>query len=227
MMASVLPMLAIPTTRDFPPATVMSLLNTKQLCMEKGISSITCFVENASMGAFDGRNRCVREFLKSPCTHLFWIDSDMSWNAQDFLRILALGIKMPFIAAAYPSKRDTVKFAFMSVTQDNIEVLPTDEYGCVKLAGLGLGFACVQRKVIEQLAAKAPQAKCADDKTPGPQIFRCIVRGGDVFGEDIIFCEDVRALGYDIKIDPNIVLGHVGAKEYRHGSIADTWQPKL
>lgn len=182
-------MLGIPAYRDFPAATAISLFETAQLCERGGIELLLCVVSDCSVGAFAARNLVAHEFLKSDCSYLFWLDADMSWVPDDFIRLLNSG--RPFVAASYARKRErseTVK---------------------------GLGFACVSREVMEAIAAIKPLAKCHGRKEPVRQIFHCGVMDGKLMGEDYLFCKDIEALGYPVNIMPDIKLGHIGTKEYR------------
>ncbi len=58
---------------------------------------------------------------------------------------------------------------------------------------------------------------------PIARIFRCDSDKGWFRGEDMAFFADVRALGYQTNLDPQIDLGHIGPKEYR-GSILEAIQ---
>lgn len=53
------------------------------------------------------RNYCVDEFLRSDCTHLMFIDSDIGFNAQDILTMLALQSdesEYDILCGPYPKK---------------------------------------------------------------------------------------------------------------------------
>ena len=50
------------------------------------------------------RNKLVTEFLKTDCTHLFFIDADISFEPDDLIRVLAFN--KPLVAAPYPIKKD-------------------------------------------------------------------------------------------------------------------------
>ncbi len=213
-------MLAMPTTRDIPYQTVMSLLETQGLLHAREVPAMVSMPYGCSTGAFDGRNKSAHQFLQSKCTHLFWVDSDTSWNPEDFWRILSLGSHYEFIAGCAPRRADPPKFPL----RIKAKTLTLDQYGCVKVRSVGLAFACVQRKVMEQLAEKAPMVKQSEDADPQKFIFRCEPREGEMWGEDSLFCNDVSDLGYDINIDPKIVLGHIGPKEFKPGCLADTWK---
>lgn len=186
-------MLGLPAHRDFPAATVLSLIETAQAAEAFGVELMPCIVSDCSLGAFAARNLVAHEFLKSDCSHIFWLDSDMSWSGDDFIKLLTLNY--PFVAAAGPTKQDKPRLAI---------------YGdCV-----GLCFACVHRGVMEHLAAIKPKATTNGRKEVS-QIFHCGIVDGKLVGEDILFCQDVKSLGYIINIDNSVNLGHIGTKEYR------------
>jgi len=188
-------MLAMPAIKDIPVATVMSLVETVQLCERLRIELVVGTMEGCSMGAFDARNLLAHEFLKSKCSHIFWVDADMTWRAEDFVRLVESG--QPFVAAVGPKKRDKPTFAIYE-------------------NGVGLAFACIERRVMESIAVISPSAKRRGEMVR--QIFRCEVRDGLLFGEDMQFCSDIAALGYEIKKDLTIALGHIGTKEYNFGA---------
>lgn len=221
-MAGVSVALAMPTHRDIPPMTVRSLLETKGMLQERGIP-LSIEIQAGSSLVHHARTKAAWGFLKTTCTHLFWVDSDIAWNGADFLRLLALGTKMPCVGAAYVSKSDPPTFCLnLAKPGEDIEA---NEYGCIPIDGLGLGFTVVQRKVIEELAAKAPQLKFPDiPEGPIPHIFRCDDTNGEARGEDMAFFADVLALGYPVYLDPTINLGHIGPKIYA-GAIGNLINP--
>lgn len=212
-MAGISVMLAMPTHRGLSPLTVRSLLETQHLCIQRGIP-ISIEMQAGSSLVHHARTKAAHGFLKSDRTRLFWVDSDMVWTGADFLRLLALSTVMDCVCGAYPAKADPPRF-FLNVA-DPTAAVEANEYGCLPVNGAGLGFTVVARHVIEQLAAKAPLLKFPDiPEGPIPHIFRCDDSGGEARGEDMAFFADVRALGYPVFLDPSIVLGHVGEKEYR------------
>ena len=66
-----------------------SLLDTANLFSENGIMHQVYYLFNESL-VTRARNYCVNAFLKSECTHLMFIDSDVSWKAMDLLYMLHL-----------------------------------------------------------------------------------------------------------------------------------------
>ena len=211
-MAGVKVMLAMPTHRDIPAITVRSLLETQGALQERQIVSDIEMQVGGSL-VHHARTKAAWRFLQSDCTHLFWVDSDMSWQAKDFIRLLAIGTKLECVFAAYPCRADPIRF-FLAI--EETKTYETNEFGCLPVRGAGLGFCCVQRRVIQQIADQSPKLIYPDiDDGPVPRIFRVDERDGYARGEDIAFFDDVSALGYQVWLDPSIELGHIGSKEYR------------
>lgn len=202
-------MLAMPTHRDIPPVTVTSLLATCDLLTAKGIP-YKCEIQVGSSIVTFSRSKAAHSFLQSDYTHLFWVDSDIVWAADDFLKVLALTTKLDVVGAAYPAKQDPTVF-FINFDDPNFVF---NEFGCFDLKGMGLGFTCVSRHIIEKLAAKAPLEKLPDTPEPIPSIFRIDCKDGNARGEDMAFFADIRDLGHQTFCCPTVRLGHVGSKIY-------------
>jgi len=83
-----------------------SMINLTALCAQLGIQMKTNYLFNESL-ITRARNYCVDEFLRSDCTHMLFIDSDIGFNAHDALTLLALASdESPYdiIAGPYPKK---------------------------------------------------------------------------------------------------------------------------
>lgn len=207
-------MIGIPTYQQMPWQVVKSLCETLVMLKDKGISFSLRIVAGCSI-VEHARIKVAQEFLQSDCNRLFMIDADVVWEPQDFLRLLALSTKMECVGGIYPAKMDVPTFMLRWGEED----LTLNEWGCVKIRGMGLGFTCVQRTVIEQLAAKAKPVKFSwGAGETSPYMFRQDTDGDDARGEDMAFFDDVQALGYTVNLDPTVSLGHVGTKVYA-GSI--------
>lgn len=203
-------MLAVPVNRDLPWQTAKSLIETVIQLEKAKIDFDIQFLVGSSIVEV-ARSRVADTFLKSGKSKLFMVDSDQSWEAKDALRMLALSTKMEALCAAYPAKTDPCTFL---INPEEGEV-QSNEYGCIPVKGLGLGFTIVDRVIMEQLAKIAPKLRFPDLEHEIAHIFRCDAVDGDFVGEDMAFFSDIRALGYTIWMDPSLTLGHVGAKEYK------------
>lgn len=219
-MAGVSVMLAMPTHRDIPAGTVASLLATQDLMRVKGIPYETQLQVGNSL-VTHARSKIAHTFLKSDKSLLFWVDSDIEWEAKDFLRLCALATKMDIVGGAYPAKKDPIVFFLDPSSGGEIE---SNEYGCLKIGGWGMGFTVVNRRVIEAVAGKSPKLKFNGSDEPIASMFRCDEIDGYARGEDMAFFADVKDLGFEAFLDPSVTLGHIGSKTYT-ASIADMLRP--
>lgn len=83
-----------------------SLSELSAVCKEMKIPLVQYFLFNESL-ITRARNYCADAFMRSGCTHLMFIDSDIQFNPYDVLAMLALaGPSSPYdlIAGPYPKK---------------------------------------------------------------------------------------------------------------------------
>lgn len=83
-----------------------SLCDLTALCVKYGIELRSYFLFNESL-ITRARNYCVDEFLRSDSDHLLFIDSDIGFNPQDVIAMMALQTpesEYDVIAAPYPKK---------------------------------------------------------------------------------------------------------------------------
>lgn len=218
-MAGVSVFLAMPTNRDLPAQTVISLLETQQALHDKNIP-LRVHMEVGGSLVHHSRTALVHQFLKTDFTRMFCIDSDITWKPADFLKFLALSTKMEVVCAAYPTKTTPSVF-FIHYEDHDLE---SNEFGCLPVKGAGLGFTVIQRKVIEELYANAPKRKYPWSEELIPKVFRQDEEGIEERGEDMAFFSDIRDLGYSINLDPSITLGHIGPHVYS-GSVSSMMEP--
>lgn len=126
------------------------------------------------------RNYCVDEFMRSDCTHLMFIDSDIGFKADDVIAMMGLQIQnekeFDILCGPYPKKTISWEKITQAVNQgvadDNPNVLENyvGDYvfnpvssGGIKISEPaqvgegGTGFMMIQRRVFEQYAETYPQ----------------------------------------------------------------------
>lgn len=126
------------------------------------------------------RNELVKYFLMSDCTHLFFIDADIKFEASDAIRLLEHDVDV--VVASYPLKGQRwSNIKGMTNIEDPEEVrrrlidqvvnyrFETEDdmkngvvsmvNGLVKIHEGGTGFMCIKRHVIEKIIAANPQIK--------------------------------------------------------------------
>lgn len=218
--------IGMPTREPIPVPTVSSLVNTVTWLEQNNIPHFNSIVEGGTICS--ARCQIAKAFLEGNCNTLIFIDSDMAWGEPEFIRLLALSTKMDIVAGAYQGRYDPPDFHLRA--PDHVkepDQLEENEFGCIKLAGIGMGFTAISRKVMAQLAENAPVIKYRDDDVL-PELFRFDKDENNQFrGEDMNFFEDARKAGFDLWVDPRITLGHVGRKIYDAPLILKSAAPKL
>jgi hypothetical protein len=192
-----------------PFPTAASLFDTAKVCEARGIKTRMISPVGCSI-VTDARSAVVDEFLKGDATHLFWIDSDIHWHPNSFLRLLTLATAVDVVGATYPLKCEPIRFVVRELGERLLQ------YGLVEVSGLGLGFTVMKREVVEKVADDRPLLITNGGKTPVREVFELRrTEDGHRIGEDIAFFDDVRAAGYKVWLDPMVNLAHVGVKLYQ------------
>lgn len=149
-----------------------SLLQLNNLFRDNNISSMMSFMFNESL-ITRARNALAHQFLKTDCTHLFFIDADIRFNAADVLPMLAAD--KDIICGIYPKKEinwqgvknaldagvevDQLKhftgsFVVNLVGYSGSVTVPINEP--VEIWNGGTGFMIIKREVFEKLADLVP-----------------------------------------------------------------------
>ena len=206
--------IGFPCGATVPWQTAMSLARTVHLLAVLGIPA-NIHVIAGSSDVVIARDVVLDNYLADAEKFMFWIDSDMSWRPEDFIRVLRLTKEWGLVSAAYPLKRDPPE-CIINFADTEPVVQP---HGCVEILSTGLGFTCVRRDLIDAFAAT--KEKMMHDGN-GRMIIDAFRRDKKLradglmhgAGEDACFFEDMRALGFKAWLDPTISLGHTGSKEY-------------
>lgn len=154
-------------------------LDLQGLCSQYGIQIRFSFLFNESL-ITRARNYLVDEFLRSDCTHLLFIDSDILFEPQDVLALLALDKDV--IGGPYPKK--TINWANIARAVNNNGTIEPAELA--KLAGdyvfnpvpgtkqfkvteplevmeIGTGYMMVKREVFDKFKEKYPKQNYKPD----------------------------------------------------------------
>lgn len=159
-----------------------SMCDLTAMCLKYGIEMRSYFLFNESL-ITRARNYCVDEFLRSGYTHLMFVDSDIGFNPQDVLALLALQTdESPYdiIGGAYPKKCITwekIKMAVDKGVADQNPALLEDFVGDfvfnpvmekgegsksirldepAEVLEIGTGFMMVRRATFEEYVKKYP-----------------------------------------------------------------------
>jgi hypothetical protein len=196
--------------------TIISLLRTVDALVKRGIDYDINFMIDGNVEY--ARTKAAHEFLKSGHHRMFCIDADMEWTADNFMRVLAMSMKMDIVGAFYTARCDPPKFFVNfneteNVTKGEITVM-ANEWGCLP-ARSGMGFVCCSRWAIQKVTDSMEKIKFTLSPEPMAHIFDCDVVDGEFLGEDMAFFARAQKIGIGVFYDPTITLGHVGSKTYR------------
>lgn len=134
------------------------------------------------------RTFCVQDAIEKKATHIFFVDSDMSFPADTLERLLAHD--KDIVTVEYNRR----KLPLESITAPLEERSETELY---KGRVIGGGCLLIKLSVFEKIAK--PWFTFGRDKT-----------GMVVMGEDTWFSNTARDAGIHSWIDPTIKVGHIG-----------------
>jgi hypothetical protein len=115
---------------------------------------------------------------------MVWIDSDMSWQVDDFLRLVATDHDI--LTGAYLDELGRVVATRLDGNRVSRQQLDTQEP--FEIAWCGFGFVSLSKDVVAAL----------------PEPF---IKDGE-YGEDISFCYNARNMGFKVFLDPTIRVTH-------------------
>lgn len=162
-----------------------SVADLSMICAANNIQLKHYFLFNESL-VQRARNYIVDEFLRSDCTHLLFIDSDIGFDPRDVLAMLGIQIKNPndvdVICAPYPKKTiawekiniaakmgkgDESPFELEEYSADyvfNIVDTPEPKIGSPVMVGeSGTGFMLIPRETFTKFADAYPEQRYRPD----------------------------------------------------------------
>lgn len=174
--------------------------------------TVSILAERGNSLPTTARNNLLAKFMETDCEYLFWIDDDILFTVQDFLQILALTQGRKSVAATYPVRKDEPTFFIKPLDDVNITF---DKDGMIMAKGLGLGFSCQHRSLLEPLY-EAAETYYDKDNNAMRDVFKTDIVNGKFRGEDFYFFNKLYENGHITYIHPLINLKHVGRKDYDH-----------
>jgi len=203
-------------------AYTIAQLMPKALSM--GISVQLAHVSGCSIITM-ARNMLVDQFLKSDCTELLFIDSDVIATADDILRLMAQSGDKDVTAGSYPRRAKDKKF-FMDLYFDENNELVFDG-AMMQIQRVGTGFMMIRRNVIETIAEKSEKYLGQDGIGEVANVFEFKLLDGKFVGEDYSFCDKARSEGFKVWLDVEISLPHVGQEEFTNNFYQEVLIPLL
>jgi hypothetical protein len=163
------------------------------------------------------RNLLAQDLLESKCDYLMFIDSDINFEPEDVFRLMAWGTDpKKGIVAAVPRTRSETKTYIATLDHDENNQLSMNQMGLVRAKRVATAFMLVRREVFEQMVEAHPEWNYYDTRSNRMlnAMFDFLVTDEGYIGEDFLFCDRARELGFEVWVDPTITLGHMGIQEY-------------
>lgn len=188
------------------PSHVFSLQRSRMALDEIGIRSDYLLIAG-NCHVDDARNTAIREFLRTDCTHLVFLDADVSWDPDQLIRLCNYDVDV--VGGIYPYRREGMQDALPVRPLLGDGDLPPD--GLVEVEGLPTGFLKISRKAIELVADFSKQHYGAPDfENPIPVLFERTIEDDIRWGGDINFCRKWRGISGKVYAIADMRLGHAG-----------------
>lgn len=156
------------------------------------------------------RNVLAAEFLKSDCTHLLFLDTDLIFSPEHVARLVSHDL--PIVAGLYPKKQRELAWVCNLLPGEQ-----PDANGLQRIRYAGTGCLLVKREVFLRMIEAHPEiAYQPDTGEEGTKwdFFSVGVHKGRYLSEDWYFCQRALDLGYNVVADTRVVLKHVGEMIY-------------
>jgi len=169
-----------------------------------------------------GRNSVISYFYSAVgLSHLLFLDADIYFNADGFMRLLSLNkdvIGVPVALKGFNKQTgqpvyNTGKILDEEVVEDGLKLYKVDR--------VGTAVFMLSKKAVNALVEYAkdnndiyyPNPHTYGDTQPNIKmydVFKVGVFDGEYLSEDYYVCRVLRKLGFDIFVDPNIKVRHNG-----------------
>lgn len=163
------------------------------------------------------RNTLSAQFLKTDCTHLLWIDSDIIFKPEDVARLASHDVGV--VAGFYPKKQAELAWVCNALAEP-AAVDPTT--GLQPVRYMGTGFMLIAREVFERMRNEYPDIAFTPDgkeeETEWDFWQVGVYKFPDGFrrylSEDWWFCQRCLDMGIQVHADTRIVVQHIGEVAY-------------
>jgi hypothetical protein len=216
---------------------VKSSLDLQAVMSRYGVETKFSFLFNESL-ITRARNYLVDEFLRSDCTHLLFIDSDIHYDPRDVIALMALDKDV--IGAPYPKKSiNWGNIAAAARKHPNLDpkeletlvgeyvfnvVKGTSQFQVtepLEVMEIGTGFMMVKREVFGKYAEAYPEYRYKPDHVGQANFdgsryihayFDTVIdpESERYLSEDYMFCQWWRKIGGQIFLCPWMKTQHIG-----------------
>ena len=185
------------------------LIQTSNLLRMHGMAAMYSFEQSAYIAV--NREKLVRKFLKTNCLYLLFIDTDMSFSAQDVLSLLAADVQV--VSALYRYRTHVspggIVHCFRDVHGKPIDTNSTELQEC---GFLPTGMLLIRRDVFERMYEQ--HEHIFDQGFRDTTWFKDLSEIEDGVqegfeGEDICFSRLWRTMGGKLYVKTDVKVGHI------------------
>jgi len=201
-------MIAVPTAEMGRHSAFWDYFNM----LQKPDGSVCTLAHGQSPAA--SRNGMIEAALEHDCSHILFIDDDMTFGPDSLARLLAHDVD---IVSGYYLMR---QFPHQGLIFDSAEPdgkchwyeVDDDEHGLKEVVASGLGFCLFKMKVFEKLAK--PWVRLGEIDLDG-------------WCDDIGLFKRVREAGFKIHMDLDLPIGHIGSMVVKPVKKDGAWQVEI
>jgi len=215
----------------------ISILNLITYFSSNNIDFQIDFIGNESLIP-RARNTSLHKFIKSDCTHLLFIDSDIEFQHDAFID--CYNMDKDVVCCGYPKKGYNwnkfmysminekeskesldsrgLDFAFNAMHDNNNNLIKENDF--LKVTHASTGFMLIKREIINKLSNKHSELEIImdtlsniDEKVCG--LFCCMIKNKKYLSEDYSFCERVNDIDGEVWISMKNNLNHVGKHVFK------------
>ena len=185
------------------------MFDSIKLGLSAGINIIPSILHNESI--LPQARNCLLQSAYENGMDLVFIDADERWVPEALLAVIQSDYDV--VGLPYVKKTDEPHQYNLKVA--NIQDLTPDSDGYCRVQAIGTGFLKISHKALTALWDSNPEVTFRGK----PLRAICeygVTEDGDFIGEDVMLCNKLRALGFDIMLNTNYTVSHVGTKQW-HG----------
>jgi hypothetical protein len=183
-----------------------SLVETIKKAKELNIEVHPIFVSYDSL-VQRARNTIFQMAIVGGYDDLFFIDSDVQWEADWFFNFL--NRLEPVIGAALIKKSENEGYTIKLLDR---ELKYSEDKALIQVDGAGTGFLKISKFALDKIW------EVSDKYTSDGKEYRMVcdvhIKWGDLVSEDFMICNKWQDLGYKVWCDPHITINHIGIKKY-------------
>jgi len=160
-------------------------------------------------------NKALTEFVNSEHTDFLCIDADESWDAAGLLRVI--NAPEDIVGAAYPMKNRWQEWTAQVKTNEQghpMGIMREDGSPFLEAERLPFGFLRLKKAPLQAYQAAHPDRWYWDGELKVTQFISMAIRDHQLFSQDFNFCEDLKALGFRLWMEPDVTIGHFGLVEH-------------